>query len=100
MGGVAFAPFPYAYRYGRSEEQAVAFALSELDRQLASTAPASDVAAFIVEPVLGEGGYVPTPPAFLHGLRERADRHGILLIADEVQTGYGRTGKFWGHQHA
>ena len=100
MGGVAFAPFPYAYRYGWSEEQAVAFALSELDRQLASTAPASDVAAFIVEPVLGEGGYVPTPPAFLHGLRERADRHGILLIADEVQTGYGRTGKFWGHQHA
>lgn len=100
MGGVAFAPFPYAYRYGWSEEQAVAFALSELDRQLASTAPASDVAAFIVEPVLGEGGYVPTPPAFLQGLRERADRHGILLIADEVQTGYGRTGKFWGHQHA
>lgn len=96
MGGVAFAPFPYAYRYGWSEEQAVAFALSELDRQLASTAPASDVAAFIVEPVLGEGGYVPTPPAFLQGLRERADRHGILLIADEVQTGYGRTGKFWG----
>ncbi|MBP2370805.1 aspartate aminotransferase family protein [Pseudonocardia parietis] len=99
MGGVAFSPFPYAYRYGWSEEQAVAFALSELDRQLASTAPAADVAAFIVEPVLGEGGYVPTPAAFLQGLRERADRHGILLIADEVQTGYGRTGKFWGHQH-
>ncbi|MEQ3551539.1 aminotransferase class III-fold pyridoxal phosphate-dependent enzyme [Pseudonocardia nematodicida] len=100
MGGVAFAPFPFAYRYGWSEEQAVAFALAELDRQLASTAPAADVAAFIVEPVLGEGGYVPTPAAFLHGLRERADRHGILVIADEVQTGYGRTGKFWGHQHA
>ncbi|SFM95168.1 4-aminobutyrate aminotransferase [Pseudonocardia ammonioxydans] len=100
MGGVAFAPFPYAYRHGWTEEQAVAFALNELDRQLASTAPASDVAAFIVEPVLGEGGYVPTPAAFLQGLRERADRHGILLIADEVQTGYGRTGKFWGHQHA
>ncbi|MBC3190203.1 aminotransferase class III-fold pyridoxal phosphate-dependent enzyme [Pseudonocardia sp. C8] len=100
MGGVAFAPFPYAYRYGWTEEQATEFALRELDRALASSAPAADVAAFIVEPVLGEGGYVPTPPAFLQGLRERADRHGILLIADEVQTGYGRTGRFWGHQHA
>ncbi|GAA2890931.1 aminotransferase class III-fold pyridoxal phosphate-dependent enzyme [Pseudonocardia halophobica] len=100
MGGAVFAPFPYAYRYRWSEEQAVEFALAELDRQLVSTAPAADVAAFIIEPVLGEGGYVPTPPAFLRGLRERADRHGILLIADEVQTGFGRTGKFWGHQHA
>jgi len=99
MGGAVFSPFPYAYRYGWSEEQAVAFALAELDRQLVSTAPAADVAAFLIEPVLGEGGYVPTPPAFLQGLRERADRHGILLIADEVQTGFGRTGTFWGHQH-
>ncbi|MDQ4118391.1 MAG: aminotransferase class III-fold pyridoxal phosphate-dependent enzyme [Actinomycetota bacterium] len=99
MGGVAFSPFPYAFRYGWTEDQAVAFALRELDRVLASTAPAADVAAFIIEPVLGEGGYVPTPPAFLRGLRERADKHGILLIADEVQTGYGRTGRFWGHQH-
>jgi 4-aminobutyrate aminotransferase len=100
MGGVAFAPFPYAFRYGWSEDEAVRFALAELDRQLVTTAPASDVAAFLIEPVLGEGGYVPTPPAFLAGLRERADAHGILLIADEVQTGFGRTGRFWGHQHA
>ncbi|MBN9099547.1 MULTISPECIES: aminotransferase class III-fold pyridoxal phosphate-dependent enzyme [unclassified Pseudonocardia] len=98
MGGVAFAPFPYAFRYGWSEEETVAFCLRELDRLLITAAPASDVAAFIVEPVLGEGGYVPTPPAFLEGLRERADVHGILLIADEVQTGFGRTGRFWGHQ--
>jgi 4-aminobutyrate aminotransferase len=54
----------------------------------------------MIEPVLGEGGYVPTPPAFLAGLRERADALGILLIADEVQTGFGRTGRFWGHDHA
>jgi 4-aminobutyrate aminotransferase len=99
MGGVAFAPFPYAFRYGWSEEEAVAFCLRELDRLLITAAPAADVAAFVIEPVLGEGGYVPTPPAFLAGLRERADAHGILLIADEVQTGFGRTGKFWGHQH-
>jgi 4-aminobutyrate aminotransferase len=100
MGGVAFAPFPYAFRYGWTEEQAVEFALRELDRALITSAPAADVAAFVIEPVLGEGGYVPTPPAFLAGLRERADRHGILLVADEVQTGFGRTGLFWGHQHA
>ncbi|NMI00669.1 aspartate aminotransferase family protein [Pseudonocardia acidicola] len=100
MGGVAFAPFPYAFRYGWTEEEAVRFALAELDRLLVTTAPASDVAAMLIEPVLGEGGYVPAPPAFLAGLRERADAHGILLIADEVQTGFGRTGRFWGHQHA
>lgn len=100
MGGVEFAPFPYAFRYGWSEDEAVAFCLRELDRLLVTAAPASDVAAFLIEPVLGEGGYVPTPPAFLAGLRERADAHGILLIADEVQTGFGRTGRFWGHQHA
>jgi 4-aminobutyrate aminotransferase len=99
MGGVAFAPFPYAFRYGWSEDETVAFCLRELDRLLVTAAPAADVAAFVIEPVLGEGGYVPTPPAFLAGLRERADALGLLLIADEVQTGFGRTGKFWGHQH-
>jgi 4-aminobutyrate aminotransferase len=100
MPGVSVAPFPYAFRYGWSVPQAVDFALRELDYLLVTAAPAADTAAFIVEPVLGEGGYVPTPPEFLAGLRERADRHGILLITDEVQTGVGRTGRFWGHQHA
>jgi 4-aminobutyrate aminotransferase len=99
MGGVEFAPFPYAFRYGWSEEETVAFCLRELDRLLVTSAPAADVAAFMIEPVLGEGGYVPTPPAFLAGLRERADALGVLLIADEVQTGFGRTGRFWGHEH-
>ncbi|HEY2207306.1 MAG TPA: aminotransferase class III-fold pyridoxal phosphate-dependent enzyme [Pseudonocardia sp.] len=100
MPGVSVAPFPYAFRYGWSVPETVEFALRELDYLLNTAAPPSDTAAFIIEPVLGEGGYVPTPPEFLAGLRERADRHGILLIADEVQTGVGRTGKFWGHQHA
>lgn len=62
------------------------------------SAPA-DTAAFIVEPVLGEGGYVPGNAEFFAGLRERADRHGILLIVDEIQTGWGRTGEFWGADH-
>jgi 4-aminobutyrate aminotransferase len=57
------------------------------------------VAAFIIEPVIGEGGYIVPPPAFLPRLREIADAHGILLIADEVQTGFGRTGRFWAVEH-
>ena len=54
----------------------------------------------LIEPVLGEGGYAPAPVAFLQGLRERCDEHGILLIADEVQTGFGRSGKMWAFEHA
>jgi 4-aminobutyrate aminotransferase len=99
MPGTAVAPFPQAYRYGWSEEEATRFALRELDYLLATVSPAPDTAAFIVEPVLGEGGYIPAPPGFVEGLRERADRHGCLLILDEVQTGFGRTGRFWGHEH-
>ena len=100
MPGVAVAPFPTAYRYGWSEEQATAFALAELDHIFATTSSPADTAAIFIEPVLGEGGYVPAPPAFLAGLRQRADAHGIVLVLDEVQTGFGRTGRFWGHQHA
>jgi 4-aminobutyrate aminotransferase len=99
MAGVTLAPFPYAYRYGWDEETATTFALHELDYLLATVSAPNDTAAFIVEPVLGEGGYVPATSAFLAGLRERADRYGILLILDEVQTGFGRTGRFWGHHH-
>ncbi|MGE2715911.1 aspartate aminotransferase family protein [Mycolicibacterium litorale] len=100
MAGVHMAPFPYAYRYGMSQEEAVEFALRELDYLfLTRTAPA-DTAAMLIEPVLGDGGYLPTPPAFLEGLRERADTHGIKLVIDEVQAGVGRTGLFWGHQHS
>lgn len=100
MAGVHMAPFPYAFRYGWDEPTAVEFALRELDYLLLSRTAPTDTAAFLIEPVLGDGGYLPTPPAFLAGLRERADRHGIVLILDEVQAGCGRTGKFWGHQHS
>lgn len=99
MPGVAVAPFPQAYRYGWGEEEATRFALRELDYLLATASAPKDTAAFLVEPVLGEGGYIPAPPGFLEGLRERADRHGALLVIDEVQTGFGRTGRFWGHDH-
>jgi 4-aminobutyrate aminotransferase len=99
MAGVQVAPFPYAYRYGWDEATTTEFALRELDYLFATVSAPEETAAFLVEPVLGEGGYVPAPPGFLAGLRERADAHGILLIADEVQTGFGRTGRFWGHEH-
>lgn len=99
MGGVHVAPFPTAYRYGWSEEEATRFALQELDYILATLTSPQETAAFIVEPVLGEGGYIPGNTAFFQGLRERADKHGILLVMDEVQTGFGRTGKMFGHEH-
>ncbi|WP_010146049.1 aspartate aminotransferase family protein [Serinicoccus profundi] len=99
MPGVAVAPFPSPTHYGWSQEEATAFALRELDYLLQTVTSPQDTAAFLIEPVLGEGGYVPASQEFLAGLRERADRHGILLVLDEVQTGWGRTGKFWGHDH-
>lgn len=99
MSGVHVTPFPNAYYYGWDGETATRFALRELDHLLQTVTAPDDTAAIIVEPVLGEGGYVPANAAFLQGLRERADRHGILLILDEVQTGVGRTGRFWGHDH-
>jgi 4-aminobutyrate aminotransferase len=99
MGGVHVAPFPFAYHYGWDEQAATEFALRELDYLFATACSPQDTAAFFLEPVLGEGGYVPATRAFVEGLRERADRHGILLVADEVQTGFGRTGRFWGLDH-
>lgn len=100
MGGVVVAPFPYAYRYGWDTETTVEFCLRELDHLLATTTAPQETAAVFLEPVLGEGGYVPVPDAYLAGVRERCDRHGILLVLDEIQTGVGRTGRFWGHEHA
>ena len=99
MPGVFVAPFPYAYRYGWDAEQASAWCLDELDLLLATQTAPEETAALLVEPVLGEGGYVVPPASFLHGLRERCDRHGILLILDEIQTGFGRTGKWFAYEH-
>jgi 4-aminobutyrate aminotransferase len=99
MGGVHVAPFPDAGHYGWGIEETTDFCLEQLDFLLQTIAHPDDTAAFLVEPVLGEGGYVPGNERFFAGLRERADRHGILLVLDEVQTGWGRTGKFWGHDH-
>ncbi len=99
-GGVFVAPFPYAYRYGMTAAEVSRWALRELDMILHTQTAPQETAAMIIEPVLGEGGYVPAPPQFLQGLRQVCDEHGILLIVDEVQSGFGRTGKFFAHQHA
>lgn len=99
-GGVFVAPFPYAYRYGMNNEQVSEYALRELDMILHTQSAPQETAAMVIEPVLGEGGYVPAPPQFLQGLRRVCSEHGILLIIDEVQSGFGRTGKFFAHQHA
>ncbi len=99
MGGVFVTPFPYAFRYGWDEETTVQFCLRELDHLLATQTAPDETAAVYLEPVLGEGGYVPASAAFVQAVRERCDTHGMLLVVDEIQTGVGRTGRFWGHQH-
>ena len=99
MAGVEVSPFPHAYRYGWSEEQATEFALRELDHILKTRTAPSDTAAMLIEPVQGEFGYYPANTAFMQGLAERCRQHGILLICDEIQAGYGRTGRFWSHNH-
>jgi len=88
-------PFPYEYRGWTTEA-----ALAQLDDLFASEVPPERVAAIIIEPVLGEGGFVPAPSKFLRALRELTERHGIMLIADEIQTGFGRTGKFFAIEHS
>lgn len=99
MGGVFVTPFPYPFRYGWDEDTAVRFCLRELDHLLATQTAPDETAAVYLEPVLGEGGYVPATAEFVQGVRERCDAHGMLLVVDEIQTGVGRTGRFWGHQH-
>lgn len=98
--GVFFSPFPYTLRYGWEESVAVDFCLQELEHVLASQTAPNETAAMLIEPVLGEGGYVPAPASFLAGVREICDRHGILLIVDEVQSGFGRTGAWWAHSES
>lgn len=97
--GVFVAPFPYAFRLGMTEEQASAYALEQLEYLLASQTAPKETAAILIESVMGEGGYIVPPTSFMKGLREICDRHGILLIFDEVQSGFGRTGKWFALEH-
>jgi 4-aminobutyrate aminotransferase len=99
MAGVFVAPYPYSYRYGWSDEQTTRWCLDELDLLLITQTAPEETAAILIEPVLGEGGYVVPPEAFMKGLRERCDKYKILLIIDEVQSGFGRTGRWFAHEH-
>jgi 4-aminobutyrate aminotransferase len=103
MGGVIHAPYPYAYRFpfDTTHKSAEQIAGEYVDHLLNTPyTAADDVAAVIVEPVQGEGGYVPPAPEFLQLLRKACDRSGALLIVDEVQAGAGRTGKMWAVEHS
>ena len=98
--GVFVARFPNAFESGRSEADEVQFCLDDVRRLLLQQTAPSETAALLIEPVLGEGGYVPAPAAFLDGLRALSDEHELLLIFDEVQSGFGRTGRFFALEHA
>jgi 4-aminobutyrate aminotransferase len=102
-GSVYHTAYPYCYRYAGGSHPADASCTCDWEAQLDllfhQMVDPAKVAAVIVEPVLGEGGYVPSPPSFLPRLREITRRHGILLIVDEVQTGFGRTGEMFAVNH-
>jgi 4-aminobutyrate aminotransferase len=99
MSGVYVAPFPDTYFYGWSEGETEAFCLKMLRHVLASQTAPEETAAMLMEPVLGEGGYVVPTPGFMAGVQEVCREHDILFIVDEVQSGFGRTGKWFGFQH-
>ena len=93
LGGVFHAPYPDVYHLGpRAASNCIAFIEKELFKRVVDP---SDIAGIIVEPIQGEGGYISAPPEFLRDLRRICTQHGIMLISDEVQSGMGRTGKWW-----
>jgi 4-aminobutyrate aminotransferase/(S)-3-amino-2-methylpropionate transaminase len=87
-------PFPNEYRGPSAAE-----ALDALERALVTQIAAETVAAIVLETVQGEGGFVVAPPEFVEGVRRLCDEHGIVFVSDEVQTGFGRTGRMWGIEH-
>ncbi|PWT98271.1 MAG: aspartate aminotransferase family protein [Terriglobia bacterium] len=102
LPGVVHAPYPYCYRcpFGKEPEGCAVECVQHIEHTLLKTiAPAEETAAIVVEPVLGEGGYVVPPRKFFEELERVARQNGILLVLDEVQSGMGRTGKMWASQH-
>src|SRR5437868_2463680 len=103
LGGVEHIPYPYAYRcaHGHTAETCGAEILETLENQIFKRLfDPTEVAGIIIEPIQGEGGYVPAPKFFLQELQRICRQHGIMLIVDEVQSGMGRTGKWWAFEHA
>jgi len=107
MPGVFIAPYAYCYRCPKAEANPAKFGfdkdcnwtLEEIDFILHSQTAPWETAAILVEPIMGEGGYIVPPKRFLQGLRKICDDHGILLIADEIQCGFGRSGRFFAFEH-
>jgi 4-aminobutyrate aminotransferase len=100
LPGVYHAPYPDPYRFNGSADACAAAALSYITEQLfVHLVSPDEIAAIVVEPIQGEGGYIIPPPAFLQGLRELATTHGMLLVVDEVQSGMGRTGRMFALDH-
>jgi 4-aminobutyrate aminotransferase len=103
MPGVTHIPYPNLYRRPKgtdAKQYAIDCARFIEEKLFKTTLPPEEVAAIFVEPIQGEGGYVVAPPEFLRELRRICDENGILLVADEVQSGMGRTGKWWAIEHA
>jgi len=98
LPSVFVAPFPHPYRWDMSQEDANAYALNELRLMFKHEVMPDQIAAFLFEPLQGEGGYYPAGREFMQAIRDLADEHGILMIVDEVQTGFGRTGEFFTSQ--
>jgi 4-aminobutyrate aminotransferase len=102
LTGVYHLPYPYCYRcplLHESPETCNLACLNLVEKALQTVVPPEDFAGIVVEPIAGEGGYIVPPDGFLVGLREICDRNGALLIADEVQSGFGRTGKMFAVDH-
>lgn len=98
--GIFVAPYPYSYYYGWDENTTIDFCIRQLDLLFQGQTSPDETAAIIIEPILGEGGYVQAPAKFLHHLRQVCHNNNILLIIDEVQSGFGRTGKFFCFEHS
>lgn len=101
LSGVSHVPYPNPYRCTKGHQPADCncSGVEEIKKLFKTAVPPEEVAAIVVEPIQGEGGYIVPPANFLSELRELTERHGILLIADEVQSGMGRTGKMWACEH-
>lgn len=101
LPGIAFAPAPYVYRnpFGTDDSEIVAERCAEMVEWAINYQSSGDIAAFIAEPVMGEGGILVPPSSYFRRVKEILDRHGILFIADEVQSGFGRTGKMFAVEH-
>lgn len=98
--GVFVASFPHVFESGGSEQAEVRRCLDQLRRLLLRQTAPEETAAMVIEPILGEGGYIPAPKEFLLGVQEICRRHGIMFVLDEVQSGFGRTGRFFAFEHS